>query len=127
VAGHDGEPEAVADHKHSHVLDSESILDIFRVAREAEALVGHRLLVDRAGDQHVYLALLEFADGGLKREDSPSGGLGGGLSGLCECAVRQAVDDIDALRVSLLCAADGVGVHLLDLRDGLAVEAEKLR
>ena len=122
----DSQTQAVADHEHQRILGAEGVLDIFGVAREAEALERHGLLVDRAGDEDVDQAGLELGDSLLQRSDGAAGRLGRGLAGLGVGALRQAVDDVDALGMRLGGAADGVGIHLLHLGNGLAVEAEKL-
>ena len=126
VARDDGEAQAVADHEHQGIGGAEGVLDVFGVAREAEALERHGLLVDGARDEHVDEARLEVGDGALERLDGAAGRLGRGLAGLGVGAVREAVDDVDALGVRLGGAADGVRVHGLHFGDGLAVEAEEL-
>ena len=120
------DPQAVADHEHQRILCAEGVLDVFGVSGEAEALERHGLLVDRTGHEDVDQAGLELGDGLLQRSDGAAGRGGRGLARLGVGALREAVDDVDALGVSLGRAVDGVGIHLLHLGDGLAVEAEEL-
>ena len=126
VARDNGQAQAVADHEHQGIGGAEGVLDVFGVAREAEALERHGLLVDGTRDEHVHEAGLEVGDGALERLDGAIRGFGRGLAGLGVGAFRQAADDVDALGVRLGGAVDGVGVHGLHLGDGLAVEAEEL-
>ena len=126
VARDDGQAQAVADHEHQRIRGAEGVLDVFGVAREAEAFERHGLLVDGARDEHVHEAGLEVGDGALERQDGAFGGFGRGLAGFGVGALRQAADDVDALGMRLGGAVDGVGVHRLHFGDGLAVEAEEL-
>ena len=126
VTGHHADLDAAADHKHRHVLDSEGILDILRMSRESESLPGHSLFVDRAGNQHVNFSRLEVLDRPVKTGDSCLCGLGSSLSRLCVCAVRQAVDYVYPLWMCLAGIVDGIGIHLFNLRYGLAIETEYL-
>ena len=111
--------------KFMNAYDNENILDIFSVSGKAETFVHHGFLVDGTRDKNVYQTCLEFGDGSVQRCYCALCGFGSRLSGLGETVVRQAVDDVYALGLGLGGGVDGVGVHLLDLGDGLSIEAEQ--
>ena len=126
VAGDNSKLEPVADHQHSHILDSERVLNELGMSGKAETFVGHGLFVDRTGDEDIYLAFFKLANRCLKGLDGTFCRFRSCLSRLGEGAVRETVDYVDAFCVGFGGTADGIGVHLFNFGNCLAVETEEL-
>ena len=124
VPRNDADFQALAYHKHGHVLHAEGLLEELGMAGETEALGHYGFLVDGARHQHVDGAGLEVAHRPFERGDCSFGGIGGGSARFGEHVVGQASHNVDPLLVSFRCRRNGIGVHLLDFGDGFAVEAE---
>ena len=127
MSGHHSHLEALAHHEHRHVCHAEGILEILGMAGETESLGRDDLLVERSRHEDVDVTFLEVFDCALQAGDGRLGGIGIGLSGLHVDVFRKAVDDIDATLVRVRRRRYDIGIDLLEIVDGLAVEAEKLR
>ena len=126
MPGHNTDPELVRDHEHQHVIHSELLLQVLSVPCVAKPFGHHGLLVDRCGHQHINVTVLDVRDRAFQRQNRRLSRLRRGLSRLNEHIVRQAVDDIDFLRLRILGALDHIGVHLVKVVDELAVKSKNL-
>ena len=127
VTGNNADLERLRNHEHQHVLCIELLLEILGVPRVAEALGIHGLLVDWSGHQHIDVTFFDVGDCPFKGSDGGPGRLRCGLSRLHIDIVRETVEDVDSLGFGLRCILDDIGVHLVEIVDQLAVEAEDLR
>ena len=119
------ELDAVRNHQHGHILHTETALQKLGVARELESLPGHRFLVDRACDKHIYLALLDISDSCFKSLDSCLSSIRHSRPRLAEDIVREAIENVNLLCLRIPCAGNGIYRKILDFRYGLAVESEQ--
>ena len=126
MAGDHPHFQLVAYHDHGHIIGLENLLQVFRVAGVGEAFRVHGPLVDGAGDQHVYLAVLEVPHGGFQALDGSFGAVRRALSGFCVGVVRQAVHQVDFLLFGFCGGTYHVDVHGAYIVHRLAVKAHQL-